>query len=459
MTQLTREVGAFIAGMRYESIDSKAIGMMRNGFADCTGVIILGRDEEVVRILRSVLAGGVAEARLCFGAERAPAPQAALVNGTAAHALDYDDIGLNGVQPTHPSAVLVPAILAEGEALGRTGRELLTAYATGYEVWGEIASREPKPYHVKGWHPTATFGAIAAAAAAAKLRGLDAERATNAIAIAASQAGGVVANIGSMTKPFHAGRSASVGVLSARLAAAGMTGSADALEHKQGFLSAMSPAGEMDLESPVRFSTHSWLVADGLGVKLYPMCYGTHRALDSVIALAREHDLAPEAIADVEIQATGMQLANLVHHDPKTALQAKFSMEFAVAMALIARRATNAEVEISFIQRADVRTLMKKVRITIIPELAPGRDRANAGDGVVVRLKDGTQLERRFDLPIGHAKRPAGPDVLWTKFADCTRGALPQAEARRMFDLLQKLETIESMAELPVILTESAMRS
>ena len=119
MTQLTREVGAFIAGMRYESIDSKSIGMIRNGFADCTAVIILGRDEEVVRIVRSVLAGGGAEARLCFGAEYAPAPHAALVNGAAAHALDYDDIGLNGVQPTHPSAVLVPAILAEGEALGR----------------------------------------------------------------------------------------------------------------------------------------------------------------------------------------------------------------------------------------------------------------------------------------------------------------------------------------------------
>ena len=444
---LTREIGAFVAEMRYESIAPQAVAMIRNGFTDCTAVTILGRNEELVRILRSVLdCAGSKEARLCFGAERAAAPQAALINGAAAHALDYDDIGLNAIQPTHPSAVLVPAILAEAEALGRTGRDMLAAYATGYEVWGEIASRERKPYHVKGWHPTATFGAIAAAAAAARVHGLDAVRAAHAIGIAASQAGGLVANFGSMTKPFHAGRAASAGVLSARLAAAGMTAATDALEHKQGFLNAMSPAGEVDLESPVRLGAHSWLVSDGLGVKLYPMCYGTHRALDGVIALARERDLAPGDIGEVEIQATEVQLANLVHHDPKIALHAKFSMEFAVAMALIARRDTLAEVQDSFVQRADVRALMKKVRISIVLP----RDRVSPGDGVIVTLKDGTRLERRFDLPLGHAKRPARPEALWTKFADCTRDALEEGEARRLFDLLQNLENVQSVSEFPL---------
>jgi len=444
MIPLTREVGAFIAGMRFESVDPKALPMLCNGFADCAAVIILGRDEEVVRILRSVAPGGAGESRLCFGSARAPAPQAALVNGAAAHSLDYDDIGLNGLQPTHPSAVLVPAILSEGEALGSTGRELLAAYATGYEVWGELASRERSPYHVKGWHPTATFGAIAAAAATARLQRLDAGRAANAIAIAASQAGGVVANFGSMTKPFHAGRAASAGVLSARLAAAGMTGSAQALEHPQGFLKAMSPAGEVDLDSPVRFGTHSWLLAEGLGFKLYPMCYGAHRALDGVIALAREQDIPPGAIDRVVIEATELQLANLVHHDPQIALHAKFSMEFAAAMALIARRATRAEVQDSFVQRADVRALMEKVRIEILPPGLPH-------DGVIVTLKDGTRFERRFDFPLGHARRPAGPQALWSKFEDCTRGALSASDARRLFDTLQRLEQLASLNDLPVL--------
>jgi len=451
LIQLTREVGAFIAGMRFEAIPGRAVAMVRNGITDCAAVTILGRDSDVARILRSVLnlGAGLGEARVCFTAERAAAPQAAFVNGAAAHALDYDDIGLNGLQPTHPSAVLAPAIFAEAEALGRSGRDMLTAYATGYEVWGEIASRERKPYHVKGWHPTATFGAIAAAAAASQLHRLDATRSAHAIGIAASQAGGLVANFGSMTKPFHAGRAASVGVLSARLAAAGMTAAADALEHKQGFLNAMSPAGEVDLDTPTRFGRHSWLITEGLGFKLYPMCYGTHRALDGVIALAHEHDVAPADIAEICIEAGEVQLANLVHHDPQTALDAKFSMEFAVAMALIARRATLAEVKDSFVQRADVRALMKKVRIVAQPDR--GGKRVPPADGVIVSLNDGTRFERRFDVPMGHPERPVGAEALWVKFADCTRGALSEAQARSFFDLLQRLDTVGSIAEFPVV--------
>jgi len=438
--------------MRYEALPSQALATIRNGMTDCTAVTILGRDEPVVRTLRSVMlcAGEAGEARICFGPERTAAPQAALLNGAAAHALDYDDIGLNSLQPTHPSAVLVPAVFAEGEALGSSGRELLAAYAAGYEVWGELASREREPCHLKGWHPTATFGAVAAAAAAANLRKLDAAQSTQALGIAASQAGGLVANFGSMTKPFHAGRAASVGVLSARLAAAGMTASAQALEHPQGFLRALSPAGEVDLDSPVRLGERCWLIEDGLGFKLYPMCYGTHRALDGVIALARESALASERIADIEIQATRAQLANLVHHDPKSALDAKFSMEFAVAMAIVARRATLAEVSDEFLNRADVRRLIKKVRITTLPDPGTGRDRGPAVDGIAVTLEDGTRLERRFDFPLGHARRPAGPEAMWTKFADCTRTALQPEASRALFEALQNLETLDSMAALPI---------
>ena len=455
MTSLTREIGEYIAGMRYEAIAPQAVAMVRNGVADCVAVTILGRDSPVAKTLRSVCAppfptGATGEARVCFGTDRAPAVQAALLTGTAAHALDYDDIGLSSLQPTHPSAVLVPAVFATAEALGRPGSEMIAAYATGFEVWGEIASRERDAYHLKGWHPTATFGAIAAAAAAAKLHRLDAVRAAHAIAIAASQAGGLVANFGTMTKPFHAGRAASAGVLSARLAAAGMTAAPDALEHEQGFLKAMSPAGKVDVESPTRFGERSWLLSDGLGLKLYPMCYGSHRALDGLIALAREHEVDCERVAEVNIEATRLQLVNLVQHDPQTALDAKFSMEFAAAMALIARRATLAEVDDSFVQRPDVRALMKKVRITVVPEPAEGSDRG-AVDGAIVTLADGTRIERRFQLPLGHARRPASPEALRVKFADCTRGALSEADARRLFDRLQKLEDLGSLADLPAV--------
>jgi 2-methylcitrate dehydratase PrpD len=344
--------------------------------------------------------------------------------------------------------------MAEAEALGRTGRDILTAYVTGFEVWGEIGSRDRQPYHVKGWHPTATFGAIAAAAAVSKLRNLDAVQAAHAIGIAASQAGGLVANFGSMTKPFHAGRAAQVGVLSARLAAAGMTAAADALENKQGFLKAISPGGEVDLATPLRMGKNWWLISDGLGFKLYPMCYGTHRALDGVIALAREHDLAPESVADVNVEVAKSQLANLVQHDPQTALDAKFSMEFALAMAIIARRATLTEVEDSFVQRPDVRALMKKVRITILPESDPVRHRMPPADGVQLTFKDGRTIEQRFRQPLGHPDRPVGPDILLAKFLDCTHNYLAEPAARRLFGLLQNLDQVTSIAEFPTVATD-----
>src|SRR5262249_41974697 len=157
-----------------------------------------------------------------------------------------DDVALRG----HPSTVLVPAILAEAETLDVSGRDMVTAYVAGYETWAELVRREPGFHHGKGWHPTGIFGAIGAAAACASLRRLDPAKATEAIALGAAQSTGLMANFGTMTNPFHAGRSAHSGVMAARLAAAGFTASEDALEHPQGFLAAVSPAGEVDRESP-----------------------------------------------------------------------------------------------------------------------------------------------------------------------------------------------------------------
>jgi 2-methylcitrate dehydratase PrpD len=186
-------------------------------------------------------------ASLYFSGEGAAAPEAAWINGTAGHALDYDDVGCRG----HVSTVLLPAILAEAETLGASGREMFAAYVAGYETWAELARRDPGHHHVKGWHPTGIFGAIGAGAACAASRRLSPEQATMAVALAASQAGGIMANFGTMTKPFHAGRAAHAGVVAARLAGLGFTAAADALEHPQGFLSAVSPEGKADREGAV----------------------------------------------------------------------------------------------------------------------------------------------------------------------------------------------------------------
>ncbi|HET9652191.1 MAG TPA: MmgE/PrpD family protein, partial [Usitatibacter sp.] len=169
---LTRELGAFIAGLGYERIPADALAVIRMGFTDCVGVMLAGSREPVVRLLRETLHPAAGESSLLLGSATASALDAALINGTASHALDFDDVAQRG----HPSTVLVPAILAEAEALGASGRQMIVAYAAGYETWAELVRRDPNQHHEKGWHPTGIFGAIGAAAACASLRGLDAEK-------------------------------------------------------------------------------------------------------------------------------------------------------------------------------------------------------------------------------------------------------------------------------------------
>src|SRR5215831_6850445 len=230
MAPLTAELGRFVSELALSDVPSEAQAVAKTGFTDCFAVMIAGAREPVVALVDRELAGrdAAAPASLVPSGEHRNVEDAALVNGVAAHVLDYDDVTLDG----HPSAVLVPAILAQGEALGSSGSEMLTAYAAGYEVWAELLAREPIPLHQKGWHPTAVRGTIAAGAACAKLRRLSAQETATALAIASSMAGGLVANFGTLTKCFQVGRAAQSGVLAARLAQAGLTGAADALEHK-----------------------------------------------------------------------------------------------------------------------------------------------------------------------------------------------------------------------------------
>jgi 2-methylcitrate dehydratase PrpD len=254
---LTRDLGRFVADVTFARLPAEAVDVARIGFIDCIATMIAGSHDPAPQLLRQALKPADGEASLYFSGEKAPAPEAAWINGTAGHALDYDDVAsLRG----HPSTVLVPAILAEGEALGASGRDMLAAYVTGYETWAELAWRDPGHHHRKGWHPTGIFGPIGAAAACASLRRLDAQRATHALALAASQSSGIMANFGTMTKPFHAGRSAHSGLIAARLAEIDFTASPDALEHSQGFLSAVSPAGEVDRETPAHGLGSEWKI-------------------------------------------------------------------------------------------------------------------------------------------------------------------------------------------------------
>jgi 2-methylcitrate dehydratase PrpD len=443
---LTADLGRFIAGLRYEDVPEEARKHIMVGFTDCAGVMIAGSAEDAVRIATDTLAPPAGEATLTFGKASAPALTAALINGIAAHALDYDDVAQRG----HPSAVLVPAILAEAQALGSSGKDMVCAYAAGYETWAELVRRDPDQHHEKGWHPTGIFGAIGAAAACASLRKLDHDRAAHAIALGASQSAGIMANFGTMTKPFHAGRSAQAGVLAARLAANGFTASPDALEHKQGFLSAVSPHGKRDLESPCEAGRNWKILQAKLGIKKYPLCYCTHRVLDAVLDLVKATPIAAASIERVTVSTSRHFVSILRNHSPQTGLEAKFSMEFAVACAIIAGRASLPELTDDFVRRPEVQALMKRVQIRPDDREDPATPGKAPYDWVIVETSDKRRLESAKVKEIrGGAELPLKREELWAKFEGCLQVNPRDFAAQDLFDALLSLDRVLHVREVP----------
>jgi 2-methylcitrate dehydratase PrpD len=245
-----------------------------------------------------------------------------------------------------------------------------------------------------------------------------------------------------MTKPFHAGRAAAAGIEAVRLAEAGMTAAPDALEHPAGFLAALSPNGRADLKSPANTLGRTLrLLERGLSFKKYPMCYGTHRVIDAVLDLARREDISAERVRKANATIGVAQVSMLRNHAPVTGLEAKFSLEFAIASALVARRVGLAELTDEFVNRPAVRDAMAKVAIRTTDTLCPIEPPFAYSDRVELELDDGRKLdsgEVRFAR--GHAKLPLKDEELEAKFRDCCRGA-NHIDAGRLFGALLALDS------------------
>lgn len=456
MTGLTLQLAQFAVNPGLDANSSDAFTVAKTGIADTTATMFAGCTEPVVGILLkhyAHLAGGSGSsaAPVPFKKIMLPSAQAACVNGTAAHALDYDDVALAG----HPSTVITPAILAEGHVLGSSGADLLRAYIVGYEVWAELYSRDSGQYHLKGWHPTGVFGTIAAAAAVAHLHKLPVDLCVRALSLAGSMAGGLVSNFGTMTKPLHAGRAAAAGIEAVQLAKLGLTSAPDVFEHRAGFLHAISPEGKADLQTPARDLGKRLRILDsGLSIKRYPMCYSAHRSIDAVLDIVNRENLQADQVRKVAVTLGRAQDSMLRNHRPETGLEAKFSLEFAVAAALTARRVGLNELTDAFVAQPKVREQFAKVAITVVDTHCPIDPSFAYADQVVIETNDGRSFdsgEVRFAR--GHAKLPLSLAQLREKFVDCvalgrTTSGMDEATGVALYEKLAALERQGNVREL-----------
>ena len=444
---LTARLGSFVHDFQFADIPDDALTLVRSAFADTVAVIMAGIEEDVVETIHRHAIGSDAgrEARVCLTDVKASSPTAALVGGTAAHAHDYDDQSLSG----HPSAVLVPTILAEGERLGSTGRELVAAYVAGYEVWAELIGRN-SGYHARGWHPTSVFGTIGAAASAAFLNRLPADQTVTALAIAASQACGLASNFGTMTKPLHAGLAARNGVASAQLAKAGLTASTDIFDGSTGFLAAFASNTAPDLGSPGRLGTDLYLLNHRLCIKRYPTCYFMHRSFEAAVTLLGDTRTEAADIDRVEVTMGRGQTTVLTHDRPKTGLEAKFSGQFAIAAAAILGKMGLADLTDEVVQRADIQAFLPKVNLIPVDEYDPRDPAHSPSESVRITLKSGKILDSGPISSVkGHANDPLSTQDLWRKFEECTARTHDTAAREALFDALMQIDRLPGTRALP----------
>jgi 2-methylcitrate dehydratase PrpD len=435
-----------IGGTTYEALPAEAVHWAKVAILDTVGCTLAGSTEPCARIVDRVTTGGASDgACLIFGTGRRAGPlDAALINGTAAHALDYDD--LSNTLGGHPSAPILPALFALADTNGTDGRAFIAAFVAGFETETSIGRGVHMHHYEKGWHPTATLGVFGAAAACCNLLRLPVEQTAVALGLAASFASGIKANFGTMTKPLHVGHSSRNGLLAALLAADGFTANPGALEHKQGFLLVFNGAGTFDADAILRDWGAPWdIVQPGVGIKQYPCCGSTHSALDAMLALVREHDLVPAQVEKVDSWTHPRRLAHTNRPEPCSELDAKFSVQYCLARALTDRAVKLEHFIGDSFRDPAVRDLLPRIHAAPHPEMSMD-SREHFGAEVRVTLKDGRVLVQAVRQAAGRSSNdplPAG--LLEAKFLDCASRALPAGKARELLALLRGLEAIESV--------------
>ncbi|MEK1889628.1 MAG: MmgE/PrpD family protein [Phyllobacterium sp.] len=451
--ELTRYVASFVVDTTFDDLSGEVIELGKKSILDGFGLALSGSVAKSGELVRQHLNDlGLADgAATVIGGGRKVAPRfAAFANGVGIHADDYDDTQLAVAKDrvygllTHPTAPALPAALAVAELIKGSGKDFMLAYHLGVEVECKIAEAIAPRHYQTGFHATATCGTFAAAAASAKLMGFDVPTTQRALSIAGSQSAGLRENFGTMTKPFHAGRSSESGVAAAQFASLGWTAAARILEAPRGFFSAAG--GGYDPNAIFNKLGAPWTFANpGVSIKPHPSGSLTHPGMTEMLRLIKEHDIRAEDVERVRVGTNSNMPNALIHHRPKDELQAKFSMEFCMAILLLDRRAGLNEFTDAAVERDDVKAMIEKVDFVIDDE-AEAAGYHLMTTLIDIHLKDGRTISGRADFGKGSPAFPMNYDEVAGKFRENAEFAgMARSRAEEIVELVRGLENLTSL--------------
>jgi 2-methylcitrate dehydratase PrpD len=449
---LALELAKLINAVRYEDLPPQAVHWAKVGILDTAGVTIAGSSDPSARIVAGTLGSATGLACVFGDDKRVGALDAALINGTASHALDFDDC--NNTLGGHPSAPILPALFALADETGANGRDFIAAYVAGFETECKISLGVNFYQYTRGWHPTTTVGVFGSAAACARLLRLDDQQTATALSIAASLAAGIKSNFGTMVKPLHVGHCARSGLFAALLARDGFTASPVAFEHKQGYFEVFNGAGNYDAAKILPAWGKPWDIVDpGIAIKQYPCCGSTHPAIDAMLMLVREHDLKPEQVERIDSWTHKRRLEHTNRPDPQSTFDAKFSVQYCLARALADRKVVIEHFEGDTYKDAKIRGLMARTHAAPYTTAQFPADN-HFGAEIKVTLRDGTVHAQKVDQPLGRTSRnPLPPELLKEKFVNCAVRVLPEASVMRFYAAIQELERLDDMRKLTALIT------
>ena len=458
--QAIEKVVQFIVETNFQNIPDEVVGKAKVSFLDTIGVVIAGSTESSGRIAIDLVneMGEKPAATVIGGDFKTSSLNAAFVNGVSAGAPVLDDFHAELL--LHPSAVLIPAILAVGEVVKASGRDILTTYIIGWEVIGAIdraAEADQFAHRTRGWHTTCTIGNFGATAAAAKLLNLDAYQTRMALGIVGSMVSGTVQQYGTLAFPLHEGCAARNGAMAAMLAKRGVTAEYDILESKYGFFNLFSGESNYDPERVEGMGNPYSLISPGFTLKKYACCGLLPPTIESLQELVKRERFTPKDVEWVQVGIHPLLKRQIAVYDfPSRPEEAKFSEQFHAATGIVypdlAGLAPYKEERLSDHR---VKELMKRVKVYVHPELAEELPSLISTHFLKVRLKDGREFSIKADKATGYPQKPFSREELLGKYRDCAQRVLPPSQVEHSIELVNTLETLENISVLTKVIMKT----